>query len=106
MALIDAHVLAAARLHGDDTTVPVLAKRQTITGRVWTYVRDDRPFAKPAPPAAMYSLITTAKLNDVDPRAWLTDVLARIADHPASRPHELLPRNWKAAHANPAAEAA
>jgi transposase len=291
MALIDAHVLAAARLHGDDTTVPVLAKGRTITGRVWTYVRDDRSFAGPAPPAAMfrysrdrtgehpqrhlagyqgilqadayagfnelympsrkpgpiteaacwahgrrklfklaevaraplaaeavrridaifaaerainglpaeqrlavrqqqiaplvagletwmreqrarmsrhaevaramdymltrwdafsrflhdgricltnnaaerqlrgvalgrkawmfagsdrggeraaamYSLIATTKLNDVDPRAWLADVLARIADHPASRLHELLPWNWKAAQAKPAAEAA
>jgi transposase len=54
MALIDMHVLAAARLHGDDTTVPVLATGRTITGRVWTYVRDDRPFAGPAPPAAMF----------------------------------------------------
>ena len=50
--------------------------------------------------AAMYSLIATAKLNDVDPRAWLADVLARIADHPASRLHELLPWNWKAAQAS------
>ncbi len=291
MALIDAHVLAAARLHGDDTTVPVLARGRTVIGRVWTYVRDDRPFAGPAPPAAafrysrdrtgehpqrhlagyqgilqadayagfnglyapgrkpgpiteaacwahgrrklfklaevaraplaaeavqridaifaaeraingvsaeqrlairqaqiaplvaeletwmreqrarmsrhaevgkamdymltrwdafsrflndgricltnnaaerqlrgvalgrkawmfagsdrggeraaaMYSLIATAKLNDVDPRAWLADVLARIADHPASRLHELLPWNWKAAQASPAAKAA
>ena len=39
----------------------------------------------------MYSLIVTSKLNDVDPRAWLADVLARIADYPASRLHELLP---------------
>jgi transposase len=292
MALIDAHVLAAARLHGDDTTVPVLAKGRTITGRVWTYVRDDRPFAGPAPPAAMfrysrdrtaghpqrhlagcyqgilqadayagfnelyapgrkpgpiteaacwahgrrklfklaevaraplaaeavrridaifaaerainglpleqrlairqaqiaplvadletwmreqrarmsrhaevgkamdymltrwdafsrflhdgricltnnaaerelrgvalgrkawmfagsdrggeraaamYSLIATAKLNGVDPRAWLADVLARIADHPVTRLHELLPWNWKAAQASHAAKAA
>lgn len=291
MALIDAHVLAGARLHGDDTTVPVLAKGQTITGRVWTYVRDDRPFAGPAPPAAMFrysrdrtaghpqrhlagysgilqadayagfnelyaagrkpgpiteaacwahgrrklfklaevaraplaaeavrridaifaaerainglpaeqrlavrqqqiaplvadlerwmrgqrarmsrhaevakamdymltrwdafsrfltdgricltnnaaerelrgvalgrkawmfagsdrggeraaamfSLIATAKLNDVDPRAWLADVLARIAEHPVSRLHELLPWHWKAAQASPAAKAA
>lgn len=290
-ALIDAHVLAAGRLHGDDTTVPVLARGRTITGRVWTYVRDDRPFAGPAPPAAMfrysrdrtgehprrhlagyagilqadayagfnelyaanrkpgpiteaacwahgrrklfklaevaraplaaeavrridaifaaerainglaaeqrlalrgaqiaplvaeletwmreqrarmsrhaevgkamdymltrwdafsrfltdgricltsnaaerelrgvalgrkawmfagsdrggeraaaiYSLIATAKLNDVDPRAWLADVLARIADHPASRLHELLPWHWKAAHTAEAANAA
>jgi transposase len=43
----------------------------------------------------MYSLIVTAKLNDVDPRAWLADVLARIADHPAQRLHELLPWNWR-----------
>jgi transposase len=54
MALIDAHVLAAARLHGDDTTVPVLARSKTITGRLWTYVRDDLPFGGPAPPAAMF----------------------------------------------------
>src|SRR3546814_17609709 len=40
--LIEAHVLAAERLHGDDTTVPVLAKTKTDTGRIWTYVRDDR----------------------------------------------------------------
>lgn len=42
----------------------------------------------------MYSLIMTARLNDVDPRAWLADVLARIADHPASRLEELLPWHW------------
>src|SRR5690606_30323082 len=42
--LIADHVMAADRLHGDDTTVPILAKGKTMTGRVWTYVRDDRPF--------------------------------------------------------------
>ena len=52
--LIRAHVLAAERLHADDTTVPVLAKTNTVTGRLWTYVRDDRPFAGPAPPAAIF----------------------------------------------------
>jgi transposase len=52
--LIEAHVLAAARLHGDDTTVPILAKGKTVTGRIWTYVRDDRPFGGQAPPAALY----------------------------------------------------
>jgi transposase len=45
VALIRAHVLAGARIHGDDTTVPVLAKSKTITGRLWTYVRDDQPSA-------------------------------------------------------------
>src|SRR6476659_3746076 len=53
-ALIAAHVLAAERLHGDDTTVPVLAKGKTDTGRIWTYVRDDRPLGGTAPPAALY----------------------------------------------------
>ncbi len=52
--LIRAQVLAAERLHGDDTTVPVLARHQTRTGRLWTYVRDDRPFAGHAPPAALF----------------------------------------------------
>jgi hypothetical protein len=51
---VEAHVLAAERLHGDDTTVPVLAKGKTHTGRCWVYVRDDRPFGGRAPPAAMF----------------------------------------------------
>jgi transposase len=52
--LIKAHVFAAERIHGDDTTVPVLAKVKTRTGRIWTYVRDDRPFAGADPPAAVF----------------------------------------------------
>jgi len=52
--LIEGHVLAAERLHGDDTTVPILAKGKTVTGHIWTYVRDDRPFGGRAPPAALY----------------------------------------------------
>jgi transposase len=52
--LIRRHVYAAERLHGDDTTVPVLAKYKTVIGRLWTYVRDDRPFAGPDPPAAVF----------------------------------------------------
>jgi len=51
---VEAHVFAAERLHGDDTTVPVLAKGKTHTGRCWVYVRDDRPFSGGAPPAAMF----------------------------------------------------
>jgi transposase len=51
---IRAHVLAAERIHADDTTVPVLAKEKTKVGRLWAYVRDDRPFAGPAPPAAAF----------------------------------------------------
>jgi transposase len=53
-ALIRRHVLAAERLHGDDTTVPVLAKKRCVTGRIWTYVRDDRPFGGSDPPAALF----------------------------------------------------
>lgn len=52
--LIEAHVLAATRIHGDDTTVPVMAKGKTDTARLWVYVRDDRPFAGPEPPAALF----------------------------------------------------
>ena len=51
---VEAHVFAAERLHGDDTTVPVLAKGKTDTGRCWVYVRDDRPFGGRDPPAAMF----------------------------------------------------
>ncbi|MFC3323614.1 IS66 family transposase [Mesorhizobium cantuariense] len=51
---IEAHVLAADRLHGDDTTVPVLAKGKTDIGRLWVYVRDDRPFGGADPPAALF----------------------------------------------------
>ena len=57
MPLVEAirvHVFAAERIHADDTTVPVLAKVKTRTGRLWTYVRDDRPFAGPDPPAAVF----------------------------------------------------
>lgn len=54
VALIKAHVLSAERLHGDDTTVPLMAKGRTATARLWAYVRDDRPFAGPDPPAAMF----------------------------------------------------
>jgi transposase len=46
--------------------------------------------------AVMYTLIQTARLNGVDPQAWLADVLARIADMPLSRLGELLPWNWRA----------
>ena len=52
--LIEAHVRAAVRLHGDDTTMPLLARGGTKTARLWTYVRDDRPFAGTAPPAVVF----------------------------------------------------
>ena len=54
LRLVETHVMAAERLHGDDTTVPVLAKGKTDTGRCWIYVRDDKPFGGAGPPAAMF----------------------------------------------------
>jgi transposase len=51
---VEAHVFAAQRLHGDDTTVPVLARGKTDIARSWVYVRDDRPFGGPAPPGAVF----------------------------------------------------
>jgi transposase len=70
--------------------------------RSWLFAGSDRGGERAA---AMYSLIVTAKLNDVDPRAWLADVLARIADHPVRRLHELLPWNWREARAETAVAA-
>lgn len=56
IAAIRRHVFAAEKIHGDDTTVPVLAPGlgRTKTGRLWVYVRDDRPFCGRDPPAAAY----------------------------------------------------
>jgi transposase len=60
--------------------------------RAWLFAGSDRGGERAA---AMYTLIATAKLNGVDPQAWLADVLCRIADHPASQLHGLLPWHWK-----------
>jgi transposase len=59
--------------------------------RNWLFAGSDRGGQRAA---IMYSLITTAKMNGIDPQAWLTDVLARIAGHPAHRLDELMPWNW------------
>ena len=69
------------------------ALRGIALGRkAWLFAGSDRGGDRAA---FMYSLIVTAKLNNVDPQAWLADVLARIAEHPASRIDELLPWNWR-----------
>ena len=57
-ALIERHVLDGGRLHGDDTTVPLLARGGTKTARLWTYVRDDRPWDGGAPPAVFFKFST------------------------------------------------
>ncbi len=61
--LIRAHVLGAERLHADDTTVPLMAKGGTRTARLWTCLRDDRPFAGGAPPAALYYFSTDRRME-------------------------------------------
>jgi transposase len=66
----------------------------------WTFAGSDEGGRRAA---AIYTLVETAKLNDIDPQAWLTDVLARLQDHPAKRIDELLPWNWKRARQQKAA---
>jgi transposase len=56
----------------------------------WTFAGSDEGGRRAA---AIYTLIQTAKLNDVDPQAWLADILARLPDHQAKRIDELLPWN-------------
>ena len=66
--------------------------RAVAVGRKnWTFAGSDEGGRRAA---AIYTLIQTAKLNDVDPQAWLADVLARLPDHPAKRITELLPWSW------------
>ena len=66
--------------------------------RNWTFCGSDRGGDRAA---AIYTLVQTCRLNDVDPHAWLRDVIARISDHPQTRLHELLPWEWKARQASP-----
>ena len=68
--------------------------------KAWLFAGSDRGGERAA---FMYGLITTAKLNDVDPQAWLAAVLARIAGIPASRLGDLLPWNWNAGESAKAA---
>ena len=68
------------------------ALRGVALGRkAWLFAGSDRGGDRAA---FMYSLICTARLNDIDPQAWLADVLGRIAETPISRVDELLPWNW------------
>lgn len=59
--------------------------------KAWLFCGSDRGGQRAA---ILYTLIQTARLNNVDPQVWLANVLARIAEHPATRLDELLPWNW------------
>ncbi len=89
----------ASRKSGVAGTIPFnnaaeRALRGLALGRKsWLFAGSERGAERAA---LMVTLIGTAKLNDVDPQAWLADVLARIADHPVHRVGELLPWNWAA----------
>ena len=61
--------------------------------RNWTFAGSDEGGRRAA---AIYTLVQTCRLNDVDPQAWLADVLGRLPDHPAKRVSELTPWAWKA----------
>jgi transposase len=77
------------------------ALRGLALGRkAWLFAGSDRGAERAA---VMFTLIMTAKLNDVDPQAWLADVFARIASLPQNRLHELLPWEWKKLHLQAAA---
>src|ERR1044071_6475241 len=72
--------------HGQNNPAIVIGRKS------WLFAGSDRGGERAS---AMFTLIETAKLNGLDPQAWLTDVLSRIADHPASRLDQLLPWRWK-----------
>ncbi len=78
-----------------DNNAAERALRGIALGRKsWLFAGSDRGGQRAA---MMYSLIVSAKMNDIDPQAWLADVLARIAEHPAHQIDDLLPWNWHAA---------
>src|SRR6202022_1481571 len=80
------------------------ALRGVAVGRKnWTFAGSDAGGHRAA---AVYALIETCKMNDVDPQAWLADVLARLPDHPANKVADLLPWSWKASQQPKAAAAA
>jgi transposase len=82
--LIRAHVFRGIRIHGDDTTVPLLAKGKTVTARLWTYVRDDAPFGGADPPAAVYYFSRDAAANTPSGTWPITAASSRPTPMPGS----------------------
>jgi transposase len=75
----------------------------TLGRKSWLFAGSDRGAERAA---VIATLSMTARLNDIDPKAWLADIFARIADMPQSRLHELLPWNWAPCASTPSAQAA
>jgi len=99
---LSARTFSASRLRRSATLTPACSRaiasaaeralRGIALGRkAWLFAGSDRGGERAA---VMYTLIQTAKLNDVDPQAWLADVLGLINDHAIHRLDELLPWNW------------
>ncbi|HLN23041.1 MAG TPA: IS66 family transposase [Patescibacteria group bacterium] len=80
------------RIEIDSNTIERSMRPIALGRKSWLFAGSDRRGQRAA---ALYSLIVTAKMNDVDPQAWPADVLARIAEQPAHRLDELLPWNWR-----------
>jgi len=91
-----AHFLEDGRICLTNNAAERALRGLALGRRNWTFAGSERGAERTA---VMLTLIMTCRLNEVDPKAWLADVLARIADYPASRLHELLPWTWKKASA-------
>jgi transposase len=89
------HFLDDGRLCMSNNAAERALRGIAVGRRNWTFAGSDLGGERAA---AIYTLIETAKLNDLDPRAWLADVLARLPDHPAKRIADLLPWNWQTEH--------
>ncbi|EIX6435721.1 transposase [Salmonella enterica] len=98
------YVMDCRKLHTDDTPVPVLApgRKKTKTGRIWTYVRDDRSAGSSDPPAAWFAFSPDrqgkhpqqqCRLNGIDPEAYLRYTLSVLPEWPSNKVAELLPWN-------------
>jgi hypothetical protein len=82
-------------LHRYHLEISAHHRKAALTGAIrkaWLFCGSDRRGQRAA---IMFSLIQSCRINDLDPQAWLADVLARIAGHPANRLGDLLPWNWK-----------
>jgi transposase len=98
-----ARFLNGGRICLDNNAAERALRGFALGRKAWLFAGSDRGAERAA---AIATLIMTAKLNEVDPQAWLADVLARIADHPVQHLVELLPWNWRPAASGALARAA